>query len=395
MIINTTGPTAAIDTINNAGVVIQLLGSWNGSVVIEGSADQSTGSWLPLPVSVLAGVDRIQITTAGTYIVSLATRYIRINVFALTGSITATIIGRSAIDDSGLDILDLASDLMSGVRLSVSTELKKDTNSALVPSDAPATIYGAGSANNAIMIQALDTTGYQSLAVQLFGTFSATVTFYESNDVGGGWVAVAGWPIGGASAPTSAPTAVGLWSVPAVGRFFRAAITAYTSGTPQISITPRQQPAYHADSVPAPQSVNQAQIAGTNTVTAGVGGLQAVGGNVAAGTTATSNPVPLGAVDASSLTRRVLSDALGRLQVVGQLPVGISPYNLQPLPIVDVTATPDGNQSMPELLLQILTELRVTNTYLCDLPLMLNKAITGASWDEPGALRTDPQMTTT
>jgi hypothetical protein len=75
--------------------------------------------------------------------------------------------------------------------------------------------------------------------------------------------------------------------------------------------------------------------------------------------------------------------------------VGISPYNLQPLPIVDVTATPDGNQSMPELLLQILTELRVTNTYLCDLPLMLNKAITGASWDEPGALRTDPQMTTT
>ena len=48
--------------------------------------------------------------------------------------------------------------------------------------------------------------------------------------------------------------------------------------------------------LPANQSVNVAQIAGTNTVTAGVSGLQAVGGNVAIAGAATSNPVPVGGI---------------------------------------------------------------------------------------------------
>lgn len=47
---------------------------------------------------------------------------------------------------------------------------------------------------------------------------------------------------------------------------------------------------------PANQSVNVAQIAGTNTVTGGVAGLIAVAGNVANAVTATSNPVPVGGV---------------------------------------------------------------------------------------------------
>jgi hypothetical protein len=44
------------------------------------------------------------------------------------------------------------------------------------------------------------------------------------------------------------------------------------------------------------QSVNVAQIAGTNTVTGGVAGLIAVGGNVANAGTATANPVPVGGI---------------------------------------------------------------------------------------------------
>lgn len=48
--------------------------------------------------------------------------------------------------------------------------------------------------------------------------------------------------------------------------------------------------------LPANQSVNVAQIGGTNTVTGGVAGLQAVGGNVANAGTATANPVPIGGV---------------------------------------------------------------------------------------------------
>ena len=48
--------------------------------------------------------------------------------------------------------------------------------------------------------------------------------------------------------------------------------------------------------LPANQSTNVAQIAGTNTVTGGVGGLIAVGGNVANAGAATANPVPVGGI---------------------------------------------------------------------------------------------------
>lgn len=46
----------------------------------------------------------------------------------------------------------------------------------------------------------------------------------------------------------------------------------------------------------ANQSVNVAQIAGTTTVTGGVAGIIAVGGNVANAVTATANPVPVGGI---------------------------------------------------------------------------------------------------
>lgn len=54
--------------------------------------------------------------------------------------------------------------------------------------------------------------------------------------------------------------------------------------------------------LPANQSVNVAQVGGTNTVTGGVAGIIAVGGNVANAVTATANPVPVGGVFATSPT---------------------------------------------------------------------------------------------
>lgn len=48
--------------------------------------------------------------------------------------------------------------------------------------------------------------------------------------------------------------------------------------------------------LPANQSVDVAQIAGTTTVTGGVAGILAVGGNVANAVTATANPVPVGGI---------------------------------------------------------------------------------------------------
>lgn len=54
--------------------------------------------------------------------------------------------------------------------------------------------------------------------------------------------------------------------------------------------------------LPANQSVNMAQVGGTNTVTGGVAGILAVGGNVANAGTATANPVPVGGVFTTSPT---------------------------------------------------------------------------------------------
>jgi hypothetical protein len=70
-------------------------------------------------------------------------------------------------------------------------------------------------------------------------------------------------------------------AVPVSGTFFQ--------GTQPISGTVTTTP-------PANASSNVAQIAGTTTVTAGVSGLLAIGGNVANAVTATANPVPIGGV---------------------------------------------------------------------------------------------------
>jgi len=69
MIINTVGPTAAIDTINSDGVVIQFLGTWNGNVQVEGSSDQAAGSWRPICVDDAEGFGRPIITGSGTFTV--------------------------------------------------------------------------------------------------------------------------------------------------------------------------------------------------------------------------------------------------------------------------------------------------------------------------------------
>lgn len=63
--------------------------------------------------------------------------------------------------------------------------------------------------------------------------------------------------------------------------------------------------------------MNIVNVGGTAVVTGGVAGIQAVGGNIAAGTAATANPLLAGAVDNSNLTRKLLSDTLGELATFG------------------------------------------------------------------------------
>ena len=172
---------------------------------------------------------------------------------------------------------------------------------ALRNSDAPALVSGASSIANGVLVT-IDTTGYNSVSLQLRGTWAGTITFTASNDFQT-WYAVSGWPATAAAAPVSTSTAVGLWLFPAVGRWFRAYISAYTSGTAIADAYLRTQ----ALPLPSTPTVAVSGTAATNV--SQVGGVALV----APGAAAASNPVPVSGVDLQNMTRRLLTDNIGSI----------------------------------------------------------------------------------
>lgn len=75
----------------------------------------------------------------------------------------------------------------------------------------------------------IDVSGAQNIALQILGTFTATVTFEGSNDGGTTWAAVPFFNSAGANASTA--SAAGIFTTYLVGyQLFRARVT-WTSGT--------------------------------------------------------------------------------------------------------------------------------------------------------------------
>jgi hypothetical protein len=387
----TTGAGAAIDTTSFAAITIQLTGTWSGVLFIEGSNDASATSWsgLPLmPPTELAMQDSI--SANGLYVLKTTTRYIRYNVSRLTGTIVLSVVGRESEGVRGSDRLAFALDESTGVRLSVSIKnLCLDQYGAMFISDAPEMRRGAGNLANAILFT-IDTSGYQSISLQLSGTWAGTVTFQASND-GATWVSVAGWNSATGVAAVVTTTTSGLFSIPCVGRLFRAVETAYTSGLVNATAFLRFQPAspmLAAPSIAANSSVNVAQWAGTPGPTAGVAGVVATGGNVAVGAVQTAYPVVVAGVDALGKTRRLLTDAAG-MTALPSVPTPAGIQNLAAQAMVD-TSQVEG-QSLLEILAQVLVELKIANWYHFDLPRQLQSG-TAFTSDEPSAFRNDPTM---
>ena len=163
----------------------------------------------------------------------------------------------------------------------------------------------------------VETTGYNSVVVQLAGTWAGTQTFEVSND-GTSWSVVGGWAVSGAASPVNSPTANGHWVCPCAGRFFRVRFSAFTSGVAVVNLVLKNAPAFFPASSPsiaANSAVNVAQFGATNIVTAGVAGIPSIGGNIAVGSAPTANPLPL-AWDGTN-TRRILTDASNGGVVLG------------------------------------------------------------------------------
>ncbi len=295
--------------------------------------------------------------------------------------------------------------------------------------DAPAPVWGQAGSVTAVTGW-IDTTGYQSIVVTFTGpAATATATFQSTNDPSIPLIAgnAAGWPVAGAAAPAvtlANPTAGATWTFPVTGKFFRVYCSAWTSGVLGAVVQLR---AAACPFIPSTPLVNVGQIGGTNTVAAaGVAGLLAVGGNIAAGVAPTAGPVYVAGLDTGGKTRPILTDPAGNPQTVGTVAAGvvvntaaittgttIPPAAGSPVvtggvdsglvvrrvlvdqtgaPVVAMQGSTPATQSVPELLTQILGMLRVIAHYEYDNPLMIAMALNGtpmnprSSGEEPDAL---------
>jgi hypothetical protein len=392
--ISSTGVGSTYTTTGYQQLSFQFAGNWAGTVQVLGSNDNT--NWSPLVLfNANDGSANDIVLSNGLWQLPVSSKYVQYNVQEVLGSITLTVVGKtSPYTASPLETQSY--DPVTGVTqyITVQGGLNKDANNGLILSDAPAPIRIAGPISTLLVI---DTQGYQSFNITT-QAMAGSVTC--SND-GITWSALTGTPISYGTL-TSSITANAGFSFPCMARYVRISVT--TAGTATVFL--RNQPwiGTYTNSVPSSVSnSNLAQVNGNTTVTGGVNGVLAVGGNIAVGVTPTANPVLVAGVDTSTLTRRLLTDTSGRIQSlfngtdplatvrpVGVLPPAFGPENIASAAVVD-TSVFEG-QTIPELLGQILTELRINNFYMFNLSATLNGGQPNPASDEPSAIRNEPSV---
>ena len=377
-----------INTLNYNSVAIQFGGIWTGTVVLRSSNDGVT--WYPayaLPASydiqvtdTIQNNDLIIVGVRGKFLAAFTNS----DFFADPATTGAGINYSYVLRNSGSEFqpqISITTDPGTSIPVAgvgpdgITRRLNTDVTGSVKLSDKSVPYYGATNFVNGV-VAIIDTSGYNSVLVQLFGTWVGTVSFQISNDATS-WQTISGYASTNAIA-VSSTTANGIWLIPAMGKYFRAYCSAYTSGNIQgITFLSSQM-------VPSLTN-NLGFVAGTATVTAGLAGMLAVGGNIAAGVAPTANPVLVGGIDTSGLTRRILTTNTGAVSTVSSV-TGIDQTatvrtlatdtlsRLQVSNINDVVpqGTLDGNT---ETLNEILWELKQLNFILKEIPLYLNQGL--------------------
>jgi hypothetical protein len=277
------------------------------------------------------------------------------------GSISTFISGDPNGDFAGVNILEQVVTDGTGLFLNTRTQnpVKTDLNNATVLSDAPPSTILTLTPN---VPQVIDTTGYQTVVFQQIAATAVTVT--HSND-GATFATVLGIPLsatGGTFSSATAATANLISAYPVAARYMRFSAAAAT----QVIIYLRQQP--------FSSFVGFGNSTVTVSGTATISGAVTASGTIAVGTAASANPVPMGGFDGTGLTRRFLTDTAGQLQtdVNNQLYNGAI-YTEQFLPLrVEQIHTNRGQDSLQDLLTQILVELKTLNYYTRETPNSIN-----------------------
>jgi hypothetical protein len=164
--------------------------------------------------------------------------------------------------------------------------LRVNARGHIVPSDQEVVTRNLDRVGSLALVE---TTGYNSVVVQLTGTWAGTQSFEVSNN-GSAWSSVAGWVVAGAASPVTSVTASGHWVFPCVGRFFRVRFSTYTSGLAVVNLVLKNQPAFFPASSP--------NIAANSSVNIGQIGAGAI---VAEDTASTANPLIVGGVVRTAL----------------------------------------------------------------------------------------------
>lgn len=310
---------AAIDTTGERSIVLQLTGLWDGAIYLQASQDGTTWG------DAIGVCQTNEITPSnvfyapGVIVVPATARYFRaITSLDFTGSVSG-LYSQRAFDVAPFFVRNTLTDVSSDVRMPVAgvdplgnlKQIAVSEFGQVMPADGRVI---TGSLSRIGTIWQVETTGFNSISVQVFAqvAFTATLSFQVSNDWTT-WTAVQAWPVAGASAPSTTTGSAGQWIIPTLGRYFRVQVTAYTNGIPAAVGVLKSTPAFYPPNIP---NINVSQIGGTGTVTGGVAGVQAIGGNIAVGAAPTANPVPIGGWDGTN-TRRVLLDAVSGGTVLG------------------------------------------------------------------------------
>ena len=394
-----------IDTSGCNSLVMQLSGIWEGSLQVLSSNDAI--NWVLVRTTPVDDVGFLEtISSNGIYVIKAIAKYVAVNMLMLVaGAINVNVVGRTSQGISSADNLGLTLDPNTGISVSTSIiNLRQDSNNALILSDAPKPI----TINNNLNTQTIvDTLGYATLDLTNNTNFAATLS--ASND-GLVWTNYNGaWVLAGtASGPQSNISAVTgfQWVIPCAARYLKFTVTAVGT-TPAIGYlrTTATQPSY------VTQSSSVDRLNSVAIVSTGQAGTLPVGGTASPGTgPGTIYPNVIAGVDtsvttvgvANPLVRRVVTDTTGRVSVgiFGVDPQGIvrnigastpaaNEYNASALLVQDIT-TYEG-QNAPELLSQVLLELKIMNQYLYDLQRQLRQG-PGFASDEPNAFRSDPSI---
>jgi hypothetical protein len=172
----------------------------------------------------------------------------------------------------------------------------------------------------------------------------------------------------------------GIFTFPAIGRYFKAQVTAYTSGTVACVAHLRNQPAPPVLSTPV---IGINQVVGVVVPTTGVAGSLAVGGSNPVGAiNPSSYPFGIASTDFQGYLRRLLLETSG---AIAGSPTGTqTPLNVAQQP------SNNAQDGVADALNQIVRELRFTNFILRQLPFYLSNGV--SMTDEDSDFRDDPTL---